>query len=89
MNDELYTSNETTLQVLSSFSQLQCVLTLAFSLHQQDRGAPDTVTRSFSGIPFNATLAVDNPNALSLVQQPGADGFSMGSDALFQVRAQS
>ncbi len=53
----------------------------------QDRGAPDTTIKSFSGVPFNATLAIDNPKALSLVQQSGADGFSMGSDALFQVRS--
>lgn len=34
---------------------------------------------------FNAVLAVDDPSALTLVKQPGSDGFRMDSTPLFQV----
>ncbi|XP_058489808.1 FRAS1-related extracellular matrix protein 2b [Solea solea] len=50
-----------------------------------DKAQPDTQARSFGSVAFNARLAVDDPGALALVRQPGADGFSMDSSALFQV----
>lgn len=42
--------------------------------------------RDFNGIPFEAVLADDIP-ALELVRQSGADGFTMNSNALYQVDA--
>ncbi|XP_038062968.1 extracellular matrix protein 3-like [Patiria miniata] len=58
---------------------------LLYAFKVLDRGAPDTITPRFSGIPFNAALAIDDPTALDLVRQSGADGFRMSSDPLFQV----
>jgi hypothetical protein len=58
---------------------------LLYAFKILDRGAPDTITPRFSGIPFDARLAVDDPNALDLVRQSGADGFRLSSDPLFQV----
>lgn len=58
---------------------------LLYAFKILDRGAPDTITREFNGIAFNATLAIDNTNDLELVQQSGADGFRLASDALFGV----
>lgn len=60
---------------------------LLYAFKVLDRGAPDTITPRFSGIPFNAALAVDDSNALDLVRQSGADGFRLSSDPLFQVSA--
>lgn len=56
---------------------------MVFSL--QDKAQPETQARSFGNVAFNAFLAVDDPGALALVRQPGADGFRMDSTALFQV----
>ncbi len=58
---------------------------LLYAFKVLDRGAPDTITPRFNGVPFNAALAIDDPNALDLVRQSGADGFRLSSDPLFQV----
>ncbi|XP_033631977.1 extracellular matrix protein 3-like [Asterias rubens] len=60
---------------------------LLYAFKVLDRGAPDTITPRFNGVPFNAALAIDDPNALDLVRQSGADGFRLSSDPLFQVAA--
>ncbi|KAG5284008.1 hypothetical protein AALO_G00021940 [Alosa alosa] len=52
-----------------------------------DKAQPETQAKSFGDVPFNALLAVDDPSALSLVKQPGSDGFRLDSDAMFQVAA--
>ncbi|XP_034459776.1 FRAS1-related extracellular matrix protein 2b [Hippoglossus hippoglossus] len=52
-----------------------------------DKAQPETQARSFGSVAFNAFLAVDDPDALALVRQPGSDGFKMDSSALFQVSA--
>ncbi|XP_061575696.1 FRAS1-related extracellular matrix protein 2b [Cololabis saira] len=52
-----------------------------------DKAQPETQARSFGNVAFSALLAVDDPGALALVRQPGADGFRMDSTALFQVAA--
>ena len=38
-----------------------------------------------NSVPFNALLAIDDPNASQLSGQAGADGFQMDSTPLFQV----
>uniref|UniRef100_A0A8B9GXR1 FRAS1 related extracellular matrix 2b n=1 Tax=Astyanax mexicanus TaxID=7994 RepID=A0A8B9GXR1_ASTMX len=50
-----------------------------------DKAQPETQARAFGSISFNALLAVDDPQALALVRQPGSDGFRVDSTALFQV----
>ncbi|XP_005155437.2 FRAS1-related extracellular matrix protein 2a isoform X1 [Danio rerio] len=50
-----------------------------------DKAQPETQARSFGNVDFNALLAVDDPSALSLVKQPGSDGFRLHSTPLFQV----
>ncbi|PWA28075.1 hypothetical protein CCH79_00012133, partial [Gambusia affinis] len=52
-----------------------------------DKAQPETQAHSFGNVAFNAFLAVDDPGALVLVRQSGADGFRMNSAALFQVAA--
>uniref|UniRef100_A0A672LVH6 FRAS1-related extracellular matrix protein 2-like n=1 Tax=Sinocyclocheilus grahami TaxID=75366 RepID=A0A672LVH6_SINGR len=52
-----------------------------------DKAQPETQARTFGSISFNAFLAVDDPQALPLVRQPGSDGFRLDSTALFQVSA--
>ncbi|XP_056612259.1 FRAS1-related extracellular matrix protein 2b [Triplophysa dalaica] len=52
-----------------------------------DKAQPETQARTFGSISFNAYLAVDDPQALPLVRQPGSDGFRLDSAALFQVSA--
>ncbi|XP_053543455.1 FRAS1-related extracellular matrix protein 2b [Ictalurus punctatus] len=52
-----------------------------------DKAQPETQARAFGSVSFNALLAVDDPEALSLVRQPGSDGFRMDSTPLFQVSA--
>lgn len=53
----------------------------------QDKAQPETQARAFGSVSFNALLAVDDPEALSLVRQPGSDGFRLDSTPLFQVKA--
>ncbi|CAM1309444.1 FREM2 (predicted) [Pycnogonum litorale] len=52
-----------------------------------DKTSPDSVVKNFRGIPFNAVLAVDDPqdDTHLLLNQPGSDGFHLDSDALFKV----
>ncbi|XP_035241767.1 FRAS1-related extracellular matrix protein 2-like [Anguilla anguilla] len=52
-----------------------------------DKAQPETQARNFGNVGFNALLAVDDPEALPLVRQPGSDGFRLDSTALFQVSA--
>ncbi|KAM6911118.1 FRAS1-related extracellular matrix protein 2a [Lycodopsis pacificus] len=52
-----------------------------------DKAQPETQARAFGDVSFNAALAVDDPSALSLVKQPGSDGFRLDSTAMFQVAA--
>ncbi|KAK5858567.1 hypothetical protein PBY51_002698 [Eleginops maclovinus] len=52
-----------------------------------DKAQPETQARVFGDVSFNAVLAVDDPSALSLVRQPGSDGFRVDSTAMFQVAA--
>ncbi|XP_051972903.1 FRAS1-related extracellular matrix protein 2-like isoform X2 [Xyrauchen texanus] len=52
-----------------------------------DKAQPETQAKSFGDVGFNALLAVDDPSALSLVKQPGSDGFRLDSTPLFQVAA--
>ena len=51
----------------------------------QDKGAPFTEVESFQDVPFQSLLASDDPSAVDLVKQAGADGFSMDCKPLFQV----
>lgn len=51
----------------------------------QDKAQPETQAKSFGDVGFKALLAVDDPSALSLVKQPGSDGFRLDSTPLFQV----
>ncbi|XP_056140915.1 FRAS1-related extracellular matrix protein 2a isoform X3 [Lampris incognitus] len=50
-----------------------------------DKAQPETQARVFGDVGFNALLAVDDPSAMSLVRQPGSDGFRIDSSAIFQV----
>ena len=52
----------------------------------QDKGAPFTEVENFQDVPFQSLLASEDPSALDLVKQAGADGFSMDCRPLFQVR---
>ncbi|XP_053702923.1 FRAS1-related extracellular matrix protein 2-like isoform X1 [Synchiropus splendidus] len=52
-----------------------------------DKAQPETQAPVFGDVSFNALLAVDDPAALSLVRQPGSDGFRLNSTAMFQVAA--
>lgn len=51
----------------------------------QDKAQPETQATSFGDVLFNAKLAVDDPEAILLVNQPGSDGFRVDSTPLFQV----
>ncbi|XP_067348338.1 FRAS1-related extracellular matrix protein 2a isoform X1 [Channa argus] len=52
-----------------------------------DKTQPETQARVFGDVSFNAVLAVDDPSAMSLIRQPGSDGFRLDSTAMFQVAA--
>ncbi|XP_036379748.1 FRAS1-related extracellular matrix protein 2-like [Megalops cyprinoides] len=52
-----------------------------------DKAQPETQARNFGDVDFGALLAVDDPEALPLVKQPGSDGFRVDSTAMFQVSA--
>ncbi|XP_037604970.1 FRAS1-related extracellular matrix protein 2a [Sebastes umbrosus] len=52
-----------------------------------DKAQPETQARLFGDVSFKAVLAVDDPSAMSLVRQPGSDGFRLDSTAMFQVAA--
>lgn len=59
-------------------------LLIPISSHQ-DKAQPETQAQGFGDVSFNAVLAVDDPSAMSLVRQPGSDGFRVDSTAMFQV----
>ncbi|XP_069599688.1 FRAS1-related extracellular matrix protein 3 [Ranitomeya imitator] len=61
--------------------------TLLYRFKILDKAQPETQEKIFGNVPFDAKLAADSPEALPLVKQPGSDGFSLSSDALFQVAA--
>ncbi|CAN2388811.1 Extracellular matrix protein [Pristimantis euphronides] len=61
--------------------------TLLYRFKILDKAQPETQEKVFGNLPFDAKLAADSPEALPLVKQPGSDGFSLSSDALFQVAA--
>ncbi|XP_051896776.1 FRAS1-related extracellular matrix protein 3 [Pristis pectinata] len=52
-----------------------------------DKAQPESQTLVFGNVLFDARLAVDVPDAIPLVKQPGSDGFSLASAPLFQVTA--
>eukprot|EP00062_Callorhinchus_milii_P007006 gi/632948132/ref/XP_007889422.1/ PREDICTED: FRAS1-related extracellular matrix protein 2 [Callorhinchus milii] len=52
-----------------------------------DKAQPETQDSLFGSVPFNAKLAIDDSEALSLAKQPGSDGFRVDSSPLFQVTA--
>ena len=51
----------------------------------KDKAQPETQATSFGNVLFNAKLAMDDPEAILLVNQPGSDGFKVDSMPLFQV----
>lgn len=53
----------------------------------QDKAQPETQASAFGDVAFKAMLAQDTPGAVSLVKQPGSDGFLLSSAPLFQVCA--
>ncbi|XP_075470485.1 FRAS1-related extracellular matrix protein 3 [Ascaphus truei] len=61
--------------------------TLLYRFKILDKAQPETQARSFGNVLFDAKLAIDSPDALPLAKQPGSDGFSIASAALFQVAA--
>ncbi|XP_028818661.1 FRAS1-related extracellular matrix protein 2b [Denticeps clupeoides] len=61
--------------------------TLLYRFKIIDKAQPETQATAFGSVAFNALLAVDDPQALPLVRQPGSDGFRLDSTALFQVSA--
>uniref|UniRef100_A0A8C5LW09 FRAS1 related extracellular matrix 2 n=1 Tax=Leptobrachium leishanense TaxID=445787 RepID=A0A8C5LW09_9ANUR len=58
---------------------------LLYQIKILDKAQPETETERFGSVQFNAKLAVDDPEALPLVRQPGSDGFKLDSLPLFQV----
>ncbi|KAA0722212.1 FRAS1-related extracellular matrix protein 2 ECM3 -like protein [Triplophysa tibetana] len=60
---------------------------LLYRLKILDKAQPETQATAFGNVPFDAFLALDTPGALSLVRQPGSDGFTLSSSPLFQVAA--
>uniref|UniRef100_A0A8C8SHP3 FRAS1 related extracellular matrix 2 n=1 Tax=Pelusios castaneus TaxID=367368 RepID=A0A8C8SHP3_9SAUR len=50
-----------------------------------DKAQPETQATSFGNVFFNAKLAIDDPEAIPLIKQPGSDGFKVDSTPLFQV----
>uniref|UniRef100_A0AAR2LKM0 Calx-beta domain-containing protein n=1 Tax=Pygocentrus nattereri TaxID=42514 RepID=A0AAR2LKM0_PYGNA len=52
-----------------------------------DKAQPETQASAFGDVRFDAKLAMDLPGALTLIRQPGSDGFTLSSSPLFQVAA--
>ncbi|XP_073730361.1 FRAS1-related extracellular matrix protein 2a isoform X1 [Misgurnus anguillicaudatus] len=69
----------------SEFGCLADSPSLLYRFKVIDKTQPETQAKSFGDVDFNALLAVDDPSAISLVKQPGSDGFRMNSTPLFQV----
>nr|XP_039265536.1 FRAS1-related extracellular matrix protein 2-like [Styela clava] len=65
-----------------------CLADVPTLLHQfkiLDKEQPDTQQKDMNSVGFDAKLAVDDPEALPIVQQSGTDGFRMASRPLFTV----
>ncbi|XP_069576848.1 LOW QUALITY PROTEIN: FRAS1-related extracellular matrix protein 2a [Brachyistius frenatus] len=71
----------------SEFGCLADSPSLLYRFKIVDKAQPETQARVFGDVSFNAVLAVDDPSAMSLVRQPGSDGFRLDSTAMFQVAA--
>uniref|UniRef100_A0A8C2JSQ5 FRAS1 related extracellular matrix 2a n=1 Tax=Cyprinus carpio TaxID=7962 RepID=A0A8C2JSQ5_CYPCA len=69
----------------SEFGCLADSPSLLYRFKMIDKAQPETQAKSFGDVSFKALLAVDDPSALSLVKQPGSDGFRLDSTPLFQV----
>ncbi|XP_057177531.1 FRAS1-related extracellular matrix protein 2a isoform X2 [Triplophysa rosa] len=69
----------------SEFGCLADLPSLLYRFKIIDKAQPEAQAKSFGDVDFNALLAVDDPSAISLVKQPGSDGFKMDSTPLFQV----
>ncbi|XP_064481470.1 FRAS1-related extracellular matrix protein 2-like isoform X1 [Ornithodoros turicata] len=53
-----------------------------------DKEAPNTISKSFLDVPFNATLLSEDPshsNLLGAKNEPGVDGFYFSADPLFKI----
>lgn len=71
-----------------SYDYIQPRTHISFSFPPcQDKGAPDSVKFEYQGKAFNARLAVEDGelDVIALLNQPGADGFSLDSTPLFEV----
>uniref|UniRef100_A0A8B9H3L6 FRAS1 related extracellular matrix 2a n=1 Tax=Astyanax mexicanus TaxID=7994 RepID=A0A8B9H3L6_ASTMX len=79
-----YVNEEMFLSIYPDYTSRQIIL---FSDKAEDKAQPETQAQSFGDVGFNALLAVDDPSAISLVKQPGSDGFRLDSAPLFQVAA--
>eukprot|EP00062_Callorhinchus_milii_P013911 gi/632962602/ref/XP_007897409.1/ PREDICTED: FRAS1-related extracellular matrix protein 3 [Callorhinchus milii] len=71
----------------NEFGCLADSISLLYRFKILDKAQPETQATGFGSVPFDAKLAIDVPDALSLVKQPGSDGFSLASSPLFQVAA--
>ncbi|ESO98011.1 hypothetical protein LOTGIDRAFT_174476 [Lottia gigantea] len=60
---------------------------LQYTFKIMDKNAPYSIVKSFRDIPFNARLANEDPDAIKLVTQPGADGFHIDCTPMFKVDA--
>ncbi|KAM4796083.1 FRAS1-related extracellular matrix protein 2 [Rhinophrynus dorsalis] len=69
----------------SEYGCLADSTSLLYQFKILDRAQPETQASRFGNVLFNARLAVDDPEALPLVRQPGSDGFKVDSTPLFQV----
>ncbi|XP_067889545.1 FRAS1-related extracellular matrix protein 3 [Heterodontus francisci] len=69
------------------FGCLADSLSLLYRFKILDKAQPESQAPVFGNVPFDARLAIDVPDALPLVKQPGSDGFSFASAPLFQVTA--
>ena len=46
---------------------------------------PETVDKTFNNIPFDATMAKDDPSAEIFITNPGWDGFSVDTQPILEV----
>lgn len=68
-----------------TFNNLPSLFGFQSKILHQDKAQPETQARAFGDVSFNAVLATDDPSAMSLIRQPGSDGFRLDSAAMFQV----
>ncbi|KAM8975891.1 FRAS1-related extracellular matrix protein 2 [Pelodytes ibericus] len=71
--------------VNNEFGCLADSSSLLYQIKILDKAQPETQAGKLGNVQFNARLAVDDPEALPLVRQPGSDGFKVDSSPLFQV----